>query len=208
MKLIPGVRITSVQAVRTASRPSMALSVGRRRGGLEDDVVGDQGERGVEVAGAERRVEPNQRPVVGAPRRVAAEAGQQVVLGVASERASRGDRTSVAVGLLTVVEPVGDRVHQSGIHPGVAAGGHGQVPAVDQVVGSQLDGVLLLRRLAERQVHRAALRAAAVATEAIAARAAARADPIGSSPSTSPSNRSPTSSIVAPSMSGTVQRFS
>ena len=46
------------------------------------------------------------------------------------------------------------------------------------------------------------------ATDSTAALAAADDDPTGSSPSRSPSNLSPTSSMVAPSMSGTVQTSS
>ena len=107
---------------------------------------------------AEGGVEPHQGLVVRTPGRVAAEASQEVVLGVAGEGVAAGDGAPGAIELLPVVEPLGDRVHEVGVQPGVATGGRGEVPAVDQVVGGQLHGVLLLGSLTEGQLHGAALR--------------------------------------------------
>ena len=145
--------------------------------------------------------------MVGTPCRITAEAGQQVVLGIAGERESGRDDTAVAVGILALLEPDGDGMHQLRVHPRVTVRGHSQVPAVDQVVGGQL---LAYSSFGVSPKDRCALppRGSWVATDLMASRAAVSAEPVGSAPSMSPSKRSPTSSIVAPSMSGTVQRFS
>ena len=67
MKLIPGVRMTFGPGRPDGGATFDALPVGRRRRGLEDDVIGDEGERGVKVAAAEGRVERHQGPMVGTP---------------------------------------------------------------------------------------------------------------------------------------------